>query len=370
MAKPKKSGKNFPQASKANNQGSLEITKADAKGVWIFIEQVNGEIAPVSLELAGEGRKLADALGEELAGILFGYQTESLVDELFKYDFDKLYLIDEPVLKDYRTKPYGQALIKLANLYKPGILLLGATSMGRDLSGNVATELQTGLTADCTQLSIDLENRLLEQTRPAFGGNILATILCKDRSPQMATVRPRVLPMPTPGAIKTGMIVKEKLALTEDEIGVEIVERISQAGAATFLDKAEIIVAGGRGIGSQDNFTILKELADILGGTLGASRAAVEAGWIGVEHQVGQTGITVRPKVYFAIGISGAIQHLVGMQTADVIIAINQDRGAPIFKIADHGLVGDFRTILPELISKFEQKLQGKVDKEARNAYN
>lgn len=363
MAKQNKNAKNIPEETGLNNQ-------AEAKDVWIFIEQINGEIAPVSLELAGEGRKLADALGEELAGVLFGEQIEFLTEELFKYGFDKIYLIDDPVLKDYRTRPYGLGLAKLANLYKPGILLLGATSLGRDLSGNVATELQTGLTADCTQLAIDLENGLLEQTRPAFGGNILATILCKEKRPQMATVRPRVLPMPIPGTTKPGLVIKEELELAEEEIGVEVLERIAQEGSATFLDRAEIIVAGGRGIGSKENFGMLEELAGVLGGTLGASRAAVEAGWIGIERQVGQTGITVRPKVYFAIGISGAIQHLVGMQTADVIVAINQDREAPIFKIADYGLVGDFKKILPELICKFEQKLLGKLDKEAHDAYN
>lgn len=352
------------QISEYQGQEKRGKNQPNARGIWIFIEQIEGEIAPVSLELLGAGRGLADALEVELAGVIMGYEVGGLVETIFSYGPDKIYLIDDPMLKYYRTKPFAHGLVKLAQQYQPEILLMGATSLGRDLSGYVATELKTGLTADCTELSIDLEGRLLEQTRPAFGGNIMATILCREARPQMASVRPRVLPMPLPDNSMKGELVRGTLDLNEEEIEVQILDHIDQKGAAVFLDKAEIIVAGGRGIGSKENFALLKELAETLGGTLGASRAAVEADWLGMEYQVGQTGITVRPKVYFAIGISGAIQHLVGMQSSDVIVAINNDPDAPIFKVATIGIVGDHQIIVPELTRQFRERLEGRVRKE------
>ncbi|WP_258361039.1 electron transfer flavoprotein subunit alpha/FixB family protein [Moorella sulfitireducens] len=327
------------------------------RGVWVFIEQVGGEVAPVSWELLGAGRQLADALGVELAGVLLGQGVAGLVTEAWAYGADKVYLVEDPVLGPYRTAPYARALVQLVKEYKPEILLLGATSLGRDLSGAVATSLGTGLTADCTSLTIDPETRLLEQTRPAFGGNVMATILCRRHRPQMATVRPRVMPMPSRQEDRRGELVRVDMAFNEAEARAEVIEIIEEKNKAIYLDRAEIIVAGGRGVGSKENFRLLEELAGVLGGTLGASRAAVEAGWLPPEYQVGQTGTTVRPKVYFAIGISGAIQHLVGMQGADVIVAVNNDPQAPIFKIATYGIVGDFREVVPALTAEFHRQL-------------
>ncbi|CEP67816.1 Electron transfer flavoprotein, alpha subunit [Moorella glycerini] len=327
------------------------------RGVWVFIEQVGGEVAPVSWELLGAGRQLADALGVELAGVLLGQGVAGLVTEVWAYGADKVYLVEDPVLGFYRTAPYARALVRLVKQYQPEILLLGATSLGRDLSGAVATFLGTGLTADCTSLTIDPETRLLEQTRPAFGGNVMATILCRRHRPQMATVRPRVMPMPSRQEDRRGELVRVDMAFNEAEARVEVIEVIEEKNKAVYLDRAEIIVAGGRGVGSKENFRLLEELAGVLGGTLGASRAAVEAGWLPPEYQVGQTGTTVRPKVYFAIGISGAVQHLVGMQTSDVIVAINNDSQAPIFKVATYGIVGDLRQVVPALTAEFRRQL-------------
>ncbi|MBZ4654463.1 MAG: electron transfer flavoprotein alpha subunit apoprotein [Peptococcaceae bacterium] len=331
------------------------------KGVWVFIEHQEGEGAPVSWELLGAGRELADSLGVELCGIILGQGVEKIAQEGVFYGADKVYLVESPVLAQYRSEPYADTIVSLVEKYKPEIFLLGATTLGRDLSGRVATLLSTGLTADCTQLSVEKDSRLLLQTRPAFGGNIMATIVCKNHRPQMATVRPRVMPMPQRDPERKGEIIQEKSLVTENEVKTKVVELICEGGSAVYLDKADIIVAGGRGVGSKENFAYLQELADVLGGTLGASRAAVEAGWLPVAHQVGQTGTTVRPKVYFAIGISGAIQHLVGMQTSDVIVAINKDPEAPIFKVATYGIVGDLFTIVPKLTEAFRQKIAGKA---------
>jgi len=347
-----------PKPEKAVSvQGGL----AEYKGVWVFIEQMDNQVAPVSWELMGEGRKLADKLGVELAGVILGHNVRNLTDDIFAYGGDKVYLLDHPVLKQYRTQAYASVLVDLVNKYKPEIFLMGATTLGRDLSGTVATELRTGLTADCTVLDINMEKRLLDQTRPAFGGNIMATIWCDKRRPQMATVRPRVMDMPPKISGRKGMVIEEQVTPAEEGIGTRVVQYIREKGTAVYLDKADIIVAGGRGIGSKKNWALIEELAGVLGGTVGASRAAVEAGWIPLAHQVGQTGQTVRPKVYFAVGISGAIQHLVGMQTSDTIVAINNDPEAPIFRVATYGLVGDAQKILPSLIEQFRQRLNCKV---------
>ncbi|MDA8235782.1 MAG: electron transfer flavoprotein subunit alpha [Clostridia bacterium] len=338
-------------------QGDL----VDYKGVWVFIEQMENHIAPVSWELLGEGRKLADKLGVELAGVLLGEGIGGLTEEIFAYGVDKVYLVDNPVLKQYRTQSYSKVLVELVNKYKPEIFLMGATTLGRDLSGTVATELKTGLTADCTVLDINMEKRLLDQTRPAFGGNIMATIWCDNRRPQMATVRPRVMDMPARETGRRGPVIAEQVDLKEEEMATKVVEYIKEKGTAVYLDKAEIIVAGGKGVGSKKNWALIEELAGVLGGTVGASRAAVEAGWVPLAHQVGQTGQTVRPKVYIAVGISGAIQHLVGMQTSDTIVALNNDREAPIFRAATYGMVGEAAKVLPLLIEQFRRRLNCKV---------
>ncbi|MEW8959558.1 MAG: electron transfer flavoprotein subunit alpha/FixB family protein [Moorella sp. (in: firmicutes)] len=327
------------------------------QGVWVFIEQLAGEVAPVSWELLGAGRTLADNLEGELAGVLLGHEVKHLVSEVWAYGADKVYLIEDPVLQFYRTAPYARALVQAVKEYQPEILLLGATSLGRDLSGAVATALGTGLTADCTGLAIQPETRFLEQTRPAFGGNVMATILCRRHRPQMATVRPRVMPMPSRREGHRGELVRVDVTFDADEARAEVIEIITEKNKAVYLDRAEIIVAGGRGVGAMENFALLEELAGVLGGTLAASRAAVEAGWLPPEYQVGQTGTTVRPKIYFAVGISGAIQHLVGMQGADVIVAVNNDPDAPIFKIATYGIVGDFREVVPALTAEFRRRL-------------
>ncbi len=328
------------------------------QGVWVFIEQVEGEIAPVSWELLGEGKKLANKLNTELAGVLLGDNVENFSSEIFAYGAEKLYLLENPALKEYRTEPYKDGLVNLISKYKPEIFLMGATTLGRDLSGAVATDLRTGLTADCTVLDINDKEKILDQTRPAFGGNIMATIWCKTRRPQMATVRPRVMAMPEKVEGRQGQIIKESINLIEEEIATKVLQFIKQEGAAVYLDKAEIIVAGGRGIGNKKNWDQLIEgLAKAVGGTVGATRAAVEAGWVPMTHQIGQTGQTVRPKVYFALGVSGAIQHLVGMDAADAIVAINSDPEAPIFNVANYGIVGDIFKIVPVLIEEFKKQL-------------
>lgn len=340
------------------NVKEIHEKRGEFRGVWVFVEQMEGVAAPVSWELMGEGRKLADKLGDELCGVIMGSNVSHLAQEAFNYGADKVYIIDESVLKDYRTTPYTLGLTALSEKYKPDIILMGATTLGRDLSGAVATKLQTGLTADCTILEIDNAG-YLEQTRPAFGGNIMATILCRHRRPQMATVRPRVMVMPEKQEGKSGQVISENIGLKEEDVLTRIIERIKEKNKAVYLDKEEIIIAGGKGVGSKENLNLLKELADVLGGNLGASRAVIEAGWLPVDYQVGQTGITVRPRVYFAIGISGAIQHLVGMQYADTIVAINNDPDAPIFKVATYGIVGDLTKIVPAMTQAFQEKLGG-----------
>lgn len=351
--RPKKTAA-APETVKKSEDGELSAYK----GVWVFIEQTEGAAVSVSWELMGEGRQLANNLGVELCGILLGEGVEKLTKEAFAYGADRVYLIDSPLLRHYRTQPYSAAITTLIQKYKPEVVLSGATTIGRDLAGAIATQIETGLTADCTGLDIDSESRLLKQTRPAFGGNIMATILCKTRRPQMATVRPGVMKMPAKDPTRTGEIIREKIQLEEKDMLTQVVEILKEGGKSIYLDRAEVIVSGGRGMGEAKNFNILRELAGLLGGTVGASRAAVEAGWIPQTHQVGQTGTTVRPKIYFAVGISGAIQHLVGIQTSDTIVAINKDQDAPIFKVATYGIVGDFKEVVPSLIDEFKKRLK------------
>ncbi|MBI4181056.1 MAG: electron transfer flavoprotein subunit alpha [Chloroflexi bacterium] len=339
-----------PEAEEEAEEKDEVTTKLkEYKGVWVYVEHTDGQPAHVSWELLGVGADLAKTLDEELCAVVIGDHVEHLCKESFAYGANKVYLIDDAVFHYYRTEPYYRAICYLANKYKPEIILIGATGLGRDLAGAVATELNTGLTADCTGLSIDAK-RFLLQTRPAFGGNILATILTERTRPQMASVRPHVMPLPEKDTSLKGKIIHEFLTSKEDEITTKVLEVIDDRHSDTVdITAAEIIVAGGRGMQAQANFQILQELADELGGVVAASRAPVDAGWIPAERQVGQTGKTVRPKIYIACGISGAIQHLVGMQESDVIIAINRDKQAPIFEVATYGIIGDLFQIVPAI---------------------
>jgi electron transfer flavoprotein alpha subunit len=353
-----------PEADEAELGQEEATTAATIKtyhGVWVFIEQTGGKTAAVSWELLGIGSKLAKTLGVELCSVVIGQNVESLCQESFAYGASRAYLIDNPILQNYRTEPYYRALVYLARKYKPEIILLGATGMGRDLAGAVATELSTGLTADCTGLEIDVEKRQLLQTRPAFGGNIMATILTERTRPQMSTVRPHVMPMPERDTTRQGTIVRETIPLQESDIVAKVLEIIDDHKLGDNIDiaAADVIVTGGRGMMSKDNFHILKELADELNGVVAASRSAVEAGWMPPERQVGQTGKTVKPKIYIACGVSGAIQHLVGMQNSDVIIAINRDRQAPIFQVATYGIEGDLFQVVPA-ITHYVRELKAK----------
>lgn len=341
------------------DEKAVTIDTSAYKDVWVFIEHEQGRLAHVSFELLGEGRKLADALGCKLCGMLLcgNEGVEDFVREAVAYGAEKVYVTESPLLKEYRTDPYASGAVNLIRTFKPEIVLFGATTQGRDFAGTVATTIETGLTADCTGLDIDPEKKMLRQTRPAFGGNIMATILdYPNYRPQMATVRPKVFAMPARDDSRKGEVIKEPLPITEDKIRTKILEFIKGAEAVNLVD-AEIIVSGGRGIGNAENFKIIRELADVLGAAVGASRATVDAGWISYDHQVGQTGRTVRPKIYFACGISGAIQHQAGMKTSDVIIAINKDPDAPIFKVATYGIVGDIFTIVPMLTQEFRKRL-------------
>ncbi|MEZ0343597.1 MAG: electron transfer flavoprotein subunit alpha/FixB family protein [Caldimicrobium sp.] len=325
------------------------------KEVWVFIEQEELKIHPVSFELLGIAQKLAKDLSGKVSAVLVGHNVKPLVEEIFAYGAEKIYVVDHKVLSYYRHIPYVYALTYLAKKYKPEIFLIGATTLGRDLAGGVATLLETGLTADVTELSIDPETKNLLMTRPAYGGNIMATIVCPNHRPQMATVRPRVFPIPEREEGKIGEVIEEKMELTEEMAGVERIGFLPKEKTVN-LEYADIIVAGGKGIGGKEGFEILKELAHLLNGEVGASRFAVESGWISYEHQVGQTGKTVRPKVYFAFGISGAIQHRAGMQNSDFIIAVNIDPEAPIFKIADLGIIGDWKEVATALIRALKNR--------------
>ncbi len=326
---------------------------SDARNVWVFIEVVRGKIKGVSLELLGQGRKMADDLGEKLVAIIPGNEIEDFAKMAIHYGADEAIVVDQKELKDYSTDGYTKAMCTLIKKYNPAVLLIGATNNGRDLGPRVSSRMQTGLTADCTELGVDSETRLVKWTRPAFGGNLMATILCPDHRPQIGTVRLGVFKKPEEDTGRKGEIIHETVEFGPDEIRTRIVEVITEAGGADVnLEEAEIIVSGGRGVGGPEGFEVLKELADEIGAQIGASRAAVDSGWISSLHQVGQTGKSVGPKIYIACGISGAIQHVAGMSSSDVIIAINKDPDAPIFNIADYGIVGDLFEIIPELTKR------------------
>ncbi|MFH1690344.1 MAG: electron transfer flavoprotein subunit alpha [Candidatus Eisenbacteria bacterium] len=324
----------------------------DYKGVWVVAEQRAGEIHGVSFELLGRGRELADTRGAPLAAVLLGSNVGDAGKDLIAAGADIVYVVDDPELLHYRDEPYANAVAALIKKYKPEIVLTGATSVGRSLIPRVAIQVRTGLTADCTALDIDDEEGVLLQTRPAFGGNIMATIVCPNHRPQMATVRHKVMTALDPDPGRKGEIVSEQLPAELFITGTEFVEFVKDLTSTVNIAEADIIVSGGRGLGGPENFEMLNGLAGVLGGAVGASRAAVDAGWIPYSHQVGQTGKTVQPNLYFACGISGAVQHLAGMQSSRTIVAINKDPDAPIFKVATYGIVGDVFEIVPALAKR------------------
>ena len=344
---------------------------AEYKGVFVFAQQVDNEVSGIALELIGKGKDLANDLGTEVTAVLVGSDVKALADELAAYGADKVIVVDDPELKEYRTEPYAHALASVIEKYKPEIFLVGATAIGRDLGPRVSARIHTGLTADCTQLEIgdfpinpvpgkeQLHNQLL-MTRPAFGGNTIATIACPNFRPQMATVRPGVMQKLPKDESKKAVIEEFNPGFTPDNKYVEILKVVKSVVDTVDIMDAKILVSGGRGVGSPENFKILEELAEAIGGTVSCSRAVVDAGWKPKDLQVGQTGKTVRPNVYFAIGISGAIQHLAGMEESDIIIAINKDETAPIFDVADYGIVGDLNKILPALTEKLKAEIAAK----------
>ena len=338
------------------------------KGVFVFAQQVDNVLDGVAFELLGKGKDLAKDLNTDVTAVLIGSDVKGLVDELAEYGADKVIVVDGPELKDYRTEPYAHALASVINEYKPEIMLVGATAIGRDLGPTVSARVATGLTADCTVLEIgdfpinavagqEQKHNQLLMTRPAFGGNTIATIACPDNRPQMATVRPGVMQKITPVKGAKAEVIEYNPGFTPNNRYVEILNVVKAVKNTANIMDAKVLVSGGRGVGSKENFKMLEELAEVLGGTVSCSRAAVENGWLPVDLQVGQTGKTVRPQIYFAIGISGAIQHVSGMEDSDLIIAINKDEGAPIFDVADYGLVGDLNKIVPALTKALKAEM-------------
>ncbi len=330
------------------------------KGVYVFAQQVDNELSGIAFELLGKAKELAADLNTDVSAVLIGSGVKGLADQLAEYGADKVIVVDDPELKDYRTEPYAHALSSVINEYKPEIVLVGATAIGRDLGPRVSARVATGLTADCTVLEIgdfplnpipgqEQKHNQLLMTRPAFGGNTIATIACPDNRPQMATVRPGVMQKIAPISGAKAEVIEYNPGFTPDNKYVEILEIVKELNDTVDIQEAKILVSGGRGVGSKENFKILEDLASAIGGTVSCSRAVVDNGWMPKELQVGQTGKTVRPNVYFAIGISGAIQHTAGMEESDIIVAINKDETAPIFDVADYGIVGDLNKIVPKL---------------------
>ncbi len=324
------------------------------KNIWVYAEQRQGKLTPVVIELLGEGRKLADVKGIKLNAILLGHKVDDLAKELISYGAETVYYADDVLLENYTTDAYTKVIVDAVNEIKPEIMLIGATHIGRDLAPRIASRLNTGLTADCTQLEIDEEDGKIMQTRPAFGGNIMATIICPENRPQMSTVRSGVMDKAIKDDSRQGEVVKIDISLKETDIRTKVIEIIKSAEEKVSLTDANIIVSGGKGLSNADGFKLIEELANALGGVVGSSRAAVDAGWIDRPHQVGQTGVTVKPDLYIACGISGAIQHLAGMKESSLIVAINTDADAPIFDIADYGIVGDLYKVIPEIIESIK----------------
>jgi len=326
----------------------------ESRGIWVFAEQWRGNLRSVGLELLSRGRELADTLGTELVAVCMGHEVKD-VSSLIAFGADKVYLVDSPELASNQEDYLTCAMLELIREHRPEIVVAGATALGRSFIPRVASVLKTGLTADCTGLDIDTSNRLLLQTRPTFGGNIMATIICPNNRPQMATVRPRVFKKATPDTTRQGQIIRIPFDTAKVSSRYRQTDFIEELIDTIKLEDADIIVSGGRGLGKPENFRLIKELAAVLGAAVGASRAAVDEGWIPYSHQVGQTGKTVCPKLYIACGISGAIQHLAGMQTSDIIVAINDDPNAPIFQVATYGIVGDLFEVIPRLIEKLKE---------------
>ncbi|MCX4328503.1 MAG: electron transfer flavoprotein subunit alpha/FixB family protein [Lachnospiraceae bacterium] len=336
------------------------------KGVYVFAQQVDNELSGIAFELLGKAKELAKDLNTDVTAMLLGSGVKGLADQLAEYGADKVIVVDDPELKEYRTEPYAHAVSSIINEYKPEIVLVGATAIGRDLGPRVSARVATGLTADCTVLEIgdfplnpvpgqEQKHNQLLMTRPAFGGNTIATIACPDNRPQMATVRPGVMQKIDPVQGAKAEVIEFNPGFTPNDKYVEIVEIVKEISNTVDIMDAKILVSGGRGVGSKENFQILQDLADVIGGTVSCSRAVVDNGWMPKELQVGQTGKTVRPNVYFAIGISGAIQHAAGMEESDIIVAINKDETAPIFDIADYGVVGDLNKIVPKLTEELKK---------------
>ena len=348
------------------------INLEDYKGVFVFAQQVDNELSPIAFELLGEAGRLAENLEEKtVTAVLLGKDVKGLADDLAKYGADRVIVVDDPALETYMTEPYAQALTAVIEEYKPEIMLVGATAIGRDLGPTVSARVATGLTADCTQLEIgdfplvaipgkEQKHNQLLMTRPAFGGNTIATIACPDNRPQMATVRAGVMQKNDPDDSKKAEVVEFNPTIEKNDKFVEILDIVKAVSDVEDIMDAKILVSGGRGVGSQENFSILQDLADAIGGTVSCSRAVVDNGWMPKDLQVGQTGKTVRPQVYFAIGISGAIQHVAGMEEADIIIAINKDPDAPIFEVADYGVVGDLTKIVPMLTEQIKTAIANK----------
>ena len=331
------------------DQGPAE----EASGVWVFAEQRDGVLPGVVFELLGVGRRLAEALGEELGAVVVGHNVGELAGELIAWGADVVYVADDPALKDFREDIYAQLLAWAIRAKRPAIVLAGATAIGRSLMPRVQVLVGTGLTADCTGLEIDPERRILLQTRPAFGGNIMATIECPVRRPQMATVRPRVMRRPERDSARTGRV--ERLELEGLSSALQVLEVIKALDDDVDLAAADVVVTGGRGLGSAEGFKLVRELAEALGGVVGATRGAVDAGWISHAHQVGQTGKTVAPRLYIALGVSGAVQHVVGMQGSETIVAVNTDPNARIFDVAHYGIVGDLYKVVPAMLERLKE---------------
>ncbi len=327
---------------------------ADYKNIWVFIETECGKPKNVGYELINVAKPLAEKKGCELVAVVIGKEIENVAKEAIGYGADSAIIVDGAEYEYYTTDAFAKAMVTLVEKYKPETLMIGATNNGRDLGPRVSCRLKTGLTADCTAIDIDEETGNIAWTRPTFGGNLMATIMCPDNRPQMGTVRPGVFKKAAFDAQKTGEIIKEEIYVAPEEIRTKLVERVQEVAESVNLEEAEIIVSGGRGVGSAENFALIKELADVLGATVGCSRAVVDAGWMPHAHQVGQSGKNVGPKLYFAIGISGAIQHMAGISGADTIVAVNKDADAPIFEVADYGIVGNLNDVVPELVAAFK----------------
>lgn len=328
----------------------------DYKNIWVFIETECGKPKNVGYELLNVARPLADQKGCPLIAVVIGKDIENVAKDAICYGADSAIIVDGPEYEHYTTDAFTKAMVTLVEKHRPETLMIGATNNGRDMGPRVSCRLKTGLTADCTEIDIDEKTGNIAWTRPTFGGNLMATIMCPDNRPQMGTVRPGVFKKGAYDQSRTGEIIREDIRVSPEEIRTTLVERINEITEAVNLEEAEVIVAGGRGVGSAENFKLLEELADVLDGTLGCSRAVVDAGWMPYAHQVGQSGKTVAPKLYFAIGISGAIQHLTGIAGSDTVIAVNKDPDAPIFGVADYGIVGNLTEIVPALTESFKAR--------------